>query len=210
VNTLCFRDGKPFGYNTDCYAAVASVATALRRDATNLADLRVHVLGAGGAARAILEGFGEAGCQVTVFARSFAKAAKLGEHFQCDAAPWEERGRQTADLLINTTPVGLWPNLEESPMNDFRDGSPGSLPQLPAADREAPIRRDLSGYRLVFDLIYRPLETKLLREAQAAGCQTLNGLDMFLRQAAVQFELWTGIAPSIESPGEMLTQAANS
>jgi 3-dehydroquinate dehydratase/shikimate dehydrogenase len=194
LNTLCVRDGRAFGYNTDCYAGVASVAAALGLHATNLSGLRINVLGAGGAARAILEGFGGAGCKMTVFARSFAKAAKLGEQFHCDAVRWEERGRKRADILINTTPAGMWPSVNESPLDLVEAAARSS-----SDNRQSAITESLSHYRLVFDLIYRPLETRLLRDARAAGCQTLNGLDMFLRQAAVQFELWTGMRPSLDS-----------
>jgi shikimate kinase len=90
-------------------------------------------------------------------------------------------------VLINCTPIGMWPQVDESPM--------------PA---EA-----LRGCRLVFDLIYNPLQTKLLREATVAGCAALNGLDMFIRQAATQFELWTGQTPDRYKATRFLERAAS-
>ena len=182
VNTICFRDGKPFGYNTDCYAAVDSLAGALGVSRVELAGMTVDVLGAGGAARAMVNGLTEVGCRVTLFARRLEQARTAAREFDCEAKDWGDRQHRTGEILINCTPIGMWPKVAESPM--------------PAAS--------LRGCRLAFDMIYRPSRTQLLADAEAAGCQALNGLDMFLRQAAMQFELWTGRRPDCVEARKLL------
>lgn len=173
VNAICFRDSAVTGHNTDCYAAVDSLAAALGCGRLGLTGKRIDVLGAGGAARAIVTGLVEMGAQVTLFARDECKSKALARELLCAAQSWEARGLNPAEALVNTTPVGMWPRTVDSPM---------------------PAER-LAGYTLVFDMIYRPVRTQLLIEAARAGCRTLNGLDMFVRQAAMQFELWTGTKP---------------
>jgi shikimate kinase len=139
-------------------------------------------LGAGGAASAVLYGLHEFGCRATVYARSAESGKSLAKRFGCEARPWEDRARRGGDVVINCTPIGMWPAVDATP--------------LPADA--------FRGCRFVFDLIYRPLQTKLLADAAAAGCRTLNGLDMFVRQAATQFELWTGSSPDGASAREFL------
>ncbi len=173
VNTVCIQDGEAVGYNTDCYAAVDSLATAIGCDRADFPGISVDVLGAGGAARAIVAGLREFGCPVTVYARTPEKAAALADTFTCSSAQWEDRPRRQGMVLINTTPIGMWPETDASPM------PPDAL----------------AGCRLVFDMIYRPNKTRLLLDAEAVGCKTLNGLDMFVRQATMQFALWTGRTP---------------
>jgi len=181
ANTLVFRGGADkrslsvAAHNTDCYAAIASLAEALGRSTVDLAGLKVDVLGAGGAAKAMVEGLNDVGVRVTVYARSQSARERLVQQHGCATRPWDERARRDGEVLINCTPIGMSPRVGQSPM---------------------PVDA-LGGCRLVFDLIYNPLETALLRDARAAGCATLNGLDMFIRQAAAQFELWTGQRPDI-------------
>jgi len=177
ANTLVFREGTVRSLNTDCPAAVASMIAALDCTREDCAGLEVHVLGAGGAARAVVHGLYELGCDVTVFGRSPEKTLSLASKYGAKAAAWEDRSGSGGRVLINCTSMGMWPDVTDSPM------SKGSLP----------------GYRLVFDLIYNPLQTRLLRDAAEMGCATLNGIDMFVRQAAKQFELWTGIWPDLEA-----------
>jgi len=176
VNTLSLDAGGPRGYNTDCHAAVSSLVEALGGAGGPGADLfgrSIDVLGTGGAARAVVAGLREYGAAVTVYGRSPEKGRSLADRFQCDAEPWERRAAGRGEVLVNCTNVGMWPRLDESPMPP----------------------EGLECRHLVFDLIYNPLETSLLRQASAVGARTLNGLDMFLRQAAAQFELWTSMTP---------------
>ncbi len=177
VNTLVLADDGPRAYNTDCYAAIDSMAAALHVDRSDLAKTSVDLLGTGGSARAVLAGLRELGCQVNVYGRSPERTARLASEFGATAKDWARRVDRSGAILINCTTVGMWPAIDESPM-----------PKEALADCE-----------LVFDLIYNPLETRLLADARQAGVATLNGLDMFVRQAAAQLALWTGVAVELES-----------
>lgn len=177
ANTLCLRNGEIRAYNTDCYAAVDSMLAALNLSRTEIRGLPVAVLGTGGSARAVLAGLSLFGCRLHVFGRSASTTRELAGAFSAEARDWADRDRHGAEVIINCTSLGMWPDVDRSPM------SAGSF----------------TGCRLVFDLIYRPARTKLLADARQAGCKTLNGLDMFIRQATAQFELWTGTTPDMES-----------
>jgi 3-dehydroquinate dehydratase/shikimate dehydrogenase len=163
------RDARWDGTNTDVAGFIAPL-----RAAMSLEDARVAVLGAGGAARGVVAGLAAAGAVTTVYARKDAAAAEL-----VAVAPDRTRGAAwppaagSWDVLVHTTPVGTFPHVEETPFQGPFSG------------------------RLVYDLIYNPRPTRLLREAADAGCATLDGLDMLVEQAARQFAWWTGVAPDI-------------
>lgn len=182
VNTLVFSEGQRMGFNTDCYGAVASLVEALGGDAGELAGLTVDVLGCGGAARAVIGGLRQHGSSVTVYGRSASKLNEAMRDFDCKAAPWEDRTRRKGDVVVNCTSVGMWPAVAATPM------PVGSL----------------GGCRLVFDLVYNPRQTELLQQAAVLGAATLGGLDMFLRQAAIQFELWLGSKPDMDKGRRLL------
>jgi len=188
VNTLTLsRDGSLAGYNTDCAAALDAIRirqAGANRQESNLSGLSVAVLGAGGAARAVVSGLADAGADVTVFNRTEARAQSLAKAFGCRSQPWEKRVQTKAALLVNCTSVGLWPNVGESPM--------------PA--------ESLTPEMTVFDTIYNPLQTRLLREAAQRGCAIIAGVTMFALQAQAQFRLWTGRSV----PLEVFRQAAES
>jgi 3-dehydroquinate dehydratase/shikimate dehydrogenase len=174
ANTLTRRDdGSLYASNTDYAALLDAVGDAWSVDRAGLAGKRVAVLGAGGAARAAAAAFTHVGGQVTVFNRTTSKAEALAEHFGATARPLDDLDPLDFDLLINATPVGMSPHVDASPVVFPADAGPGPRP-------------------LVFDTIYNPLQTRLRREAAAAGCATLPGTEMFVRQGAAQFELWTG------------------
>ena len=181
ANTLVLGENGSAAYNTDCHAAVDSLAHALGQRRGELGGITVDVLGAGGVARAVCYGLAEMGCPVTVFARSQKDTHEFAQ-WGVAVRGWSERVESSGEVLVNCTPMGMWPNVDESPM--------------PAAA--------LHGRRLVFDLIYRSLKTKLLMDAAASGCRTLGGLDMFVRQAATQFALWTGQTPDATGARRML------
>lgn len=164
VNTLYWEEGRLVGHNTDLAGFLAPL-----RAMPALPDSAL-VLGAGGAARAVLAGLRTLGLgKVCVSARSPGKAHALARDFGVESVPWEERMRHDAGLLVNATPLGLHGELA------------GASP-WPA----------FAGTGIAYDLVYNPLETRFLRDAQSAGWQTLDGLDMLVAQGVEQFRLWTG------------------
>ncbi|UCE58569.1 MAG: type I 3-dehydroquinate dehydratase [Phycisphaerales bacterium] len=185
TNTVVFRKGQATCHNTDWYAAVDSLAGALGCSRTDLSRVSVDVLGTGGAAKAVVAGLRDVGAQVTVFGRAADRTRRLAEQFDCRAEEWATRAQRRGEVLINCTNVGMWPDVDEAPM------PPDTL----------------EGCRLVFDLIYNPLETRLLRQAAATGAGTLSGLEMFIRQAAAQFELWTSKRPDVRTARELIRRA---
>ena len=183
VNTLTVQDEHFSGCNTDCPAALASLRAALTQRGRELAGMTVDVLGTGGAARALVAGLVEAGCVVTIHGRDAGRTEQLAGEFNAQPAAWPDRARRQGAIVVNCTNVGMAPKVKASP--------------LPA--------EGLAGCELVFDVIYNPLKTALLRQASRAGAATLGGLDMFIRQAALQFELWTGQAPDLQLGRELVT-----
>jgi shikimate dehydrogenase len=180
INTIVVEsDGSLSGRNTDAFGFIQSlhdVRPEWRADAGP-----ISVLGAGGAARAILAGLVDAGAtEIRLVNRSFEKAQELAHTFgttvQC--IPWEDRHDVLADcaLLVNTTNLGM----QGQPALDL------SLEYLPAS-------------ALVTDIVYTPLETTLLRAAKQRGNVTINGLGMLMNQARLAFEAWFGIRPSIST-----------
>lgn len=182
VNTIVCRNGDATGFNTDSYAALDSLVSAMGIPRRELADRSVDVLGTGGAARALLSALSEIGCRITIFGRNESTTAELAEYFHATAAPWDARSNRRGQVLVNCTNIGMSPAIAESPMPD------GTL----------------AGCDLVFDMTYNPQKTRLLQQAEAMGIRTLNGLDMFLKQAATQFELWTGVRPDEKSGRELV------
>jgi shikimate dehydrogenase len=164
VNTVTLDDGRLIGSNTDWTGAVR----ALERE-TPLGGRLAVVLGAGGAARAVVHGLLGAGAKVVVLNRTPERAAALASELGADrAGPLAELAATPADLVVNTTSVGL--GSEESP--------------VPAAA----LRPDM----VVMDAVYQPERTRLLRDAEACGARTIPGKWMLVHQAAEQLRLWTG------------------
>jgi 3-dehydroquinate dehydratase/shikimate dehydrogenase len=175
VNTLIIRrEGRTLlsGKNTDYAAILDSITTELKTDRSGLRDLRVAVLGAGGTGRAAIAALAHYGAKVVISNRTHERAKALADEFKCAAISLDELGRSDFDVLINTTSVGMFPNINESP---FGDHPPG-----------------FSQKTIVFDTVYNPIKTRLLEQAENAGARTINGVEMFVRQAAAQFETWTG------------------
>jgi len=174
VNTIVVEaDGSLKGYNTDVEGALQP----LEAEYGVLRDARVGILGAGGAARAVVAGLASRGAHVTVFARNRAKAALVASDFDAEAGSLEDVNGARLDVVVNATPVGTLGDSEgKSPV-------PGHA---------------LDGVRLVFDLVYAPERTQLLEDALTRGCRILGGRLMLATQAAMQFELWTGRKVSAE------------
>jgi 3-dehydroquinate dehydratase/shikimate dehydrogenase len=191
VNTIVItrphgREGQVVlaGLNTDYAAILDSITDALSLDRATLAGTKVAVLGAGGTGRAAVAALAAYDCHVTLFNRTRRRADALAEEFSLRrggsiaAADWDHLGNADCDILINTTSVGMSPDVQQSPL----------------AGHEKLLRRA----RLVFDAVYNPMRTRLLESAEAAGVKTVRGVDMFVRQAAAQFQAWTGIAAPLE------------
>jgi len=166
VNTVVVEGDRLLGYNTD---AAGFIDPLLKRFKT-LRDAKVAIIGAGGAARAAIWALQRQQANVTLFARNVTKAQALADLFGIACMSLSEASFAGFDLVINTTPAGSGAYINQSPVT----------------------REQLSGSRCVYDLIYNPAETLLLREALEAGCETLGGLEMLVAQAGLQFELWTG------------------
>ncbi len=172
VNTVVNRQGLLCGYNTDWMGAVAAL-----KAHTRIAGEHFLLLGAGGAARAIAFGILENRGRVTLTDLDGPRAEALARELAVAAIPLNALEQCPAAILINATPVGMVPDLEGIPLD------PGLLGR----------------FTLVMDIVYRPLATRLLREAQARGSRTIDGLQMLIHQATAQFELWTGRRAPLET-----------
>jgi len=168
VNTIVNRDGHLVGYNTDWLGLILAL-----REAMPVRNKTFVVIGAGGAARAAVYGIIREGGFPIVVNRSPQRAKIISEKFNCPYCSLAEIGKIRADGLINTTPVGMSPQKEQSPL----------------------LAGALTGYQYVMDVIYNPLKTKLLLDAEQQGCRTLTGLEMFVHQGAEQLRMWTGKEP---------------
>ncbi len=171
VNTIKNEDGRLCGSNTDWSGLIAAM-----QECFPLKGKTIAVLGAGGAARAAVYGILKKGGIPIVFNRSRDRAESLARWFACEARPLANLDTVEAEVLINTTPVGMSPSADDTPVD----------------------RRHLPRFRWVVDTIYNPLETRLLREARAAGCGVVTGLTMFVLQGAEQIRIWTGLEPPVE------------
>ena len=180
LNTVVNRKGRLVGSNTDWTAAVEALERAL--SGASLAGRRVALLGAGGTARAIAFGLKAKGAIVCVHNRTPARAQKLARDVACEWAGLDDLETLDADIVINATSVGMYPNVDATPL-------PASL---------------LEPRMIVFDTVYNPVSTRLLLDAEEVGCATLNGLDMFVGQAAQQFKTWTGL----DAPRELMQAIA--
>jgi 3-dehydroquinate dehydratase/shikimate dehydrogenase len=157
------QDGNLYGFNTD----TAGVLRPLEQRIT-IEGAKILVLGAGGAARAAVYGLKERGSEVYVLNRSLAAAQKLARSARARTLKRPDLKKLSFDVIINATPVGMG-NSQESPLN-----------------------QDEIRARYVFEMIYDPPETRLMKLAKAAGAEVIPGVEMFVQQAARQFEIWTG------------------
>lgn len=178
VNTVVVENGKLAGFNTDGFGFVENLRAAAPD--FNPKGARATVLGAGGAARAVVDALARAGArEILIFNRSLQRAKALGEAVAPDVArihPWEDRNRglEDADLVVNTTSLGMTGH----PPLDL------DLVRLPKS-------------AVVNDIVYAPLETTLLQAAKARGNRVVDGLGMLLHQGRPGFELWFGVMPEV-------------
>jgi shikimate dehydrogenase len=184
VNTLLFvrdeGDKKTIirGFNTDWLGSNMALSLKGKID---LRGSRILVLGAGGAARGVCFGLVKAGAEVIITNRSVEKGQLLADWLGCEFVAAQELAHVQADALVNTTSVGMEPGIDTIPID------PDLLPN----------------FSVVMDIVYAPLETRLLKEAKLVGCRTVDGLSMLLFQATAQLEIWTGR----RAPLEVMRQA---
>jgi 3-dehydroquinate dehydratase/shikimate dehydrogenase len=174
-NTVAIQKGQWMGWNTDAAAVVEVLAKRLR-----LSGSRILILGAGGAARAAAYALRAEGAELLISARRPNVTERLAKMVSAQSIPWDGIDNLDVDAVVNATPVGMLPHAEASPL-------------------------DLSRLRVrvVFDMVYFPLETRLLAEARSRGLTAISGLEMLVAQGARQFEIWTGLA----APRALMEQA---
>ena len=171
VNTIRNDGGRLTGFNTDAAGLMNDLLEVMP-----ISGRRIAVLGAGGAARSAVFGALREGATVVIVNRTVEKGEALAREFGCPFYPISELSHVEADILINTTSAGMSPAEDQSPV-------------------EANL---LPRFATVVDIIYNPLQTKLLRDAKAASCRTRNGVGMFVHQGAEQIRLWTGQNPPVD------------
>ncbi|HZP63972.1 MAG TPA: shikimate dehydrogenase [Terriglobales bacterium] len=157
------QDGKLYGFNTDAAGIVRPLQQRLE-----LENAKILVLGAGGAARAAVFGLKERGAEVYILNRTPAAAQKLARSARARTLKKTDLKKMSFDVIVNATPVGM------------------------GNTRESPLKQDEIKARYVLDMVYDPLETRLMSLAKAEGAQVIPGIEMFVQQAARQFEIWTG------------------
>jgi len=177
VNTINLRENKLVGDNTDAAGFLSDLKKFLTTETRRHGDLNVLVLGAGGSARAVIYALVNDSWKITLTARRIEQAQELAGSFTQYAIRTmnlADLRLLTFDLIVNTTPLGMTPNVDQSPL---------------------PENLSLPSNTLIYDLVYNPRETKLVRDARAQGLSATTGLGMLIEQAALAFELWTGKKP---------------
>lgn len=168
------------GSNTDWLGANRALT-----DHIDLAGKKAVVLGAGGSARAIGFGLLETGAHVVLASRTESRGRSLADELGCSWYSLDELPGLAGDIMVNATSVGM----------------------SPEEDRTLATRETLGSYKVVMDIVYAPLRTRLLREAETAGCTVVNGLEMLLYQGVAQYELWTGRNAPVEVMRRVLLEA---
>jgi 3-dehydroquinate dehydratase/shikimate dehydrogenase len=187
ANTIVFQGDDLIGYNTvyraamDCIDAIAGS----RSDSLPLSGRKALVLGAGALAKAVIFGLRRRGAEVAIANRTFERAGELAKEFGCTPVEWEKRHTLTPAVLVNSTPVGMHPNVDESPFD----------------------KQYLRPAMIVLDTVYNPEQTLLVKDARDRRCRVVTGVEMFVRQAAVQFRHFTGQAAPMDRMRDSLKGA---
>ena len=187
-NTIVFSGEDRIGYNTDYRAAMECIAYGLSKiyeEPNPFEGKSALLLGSGGVSRAIGWGLAQRRVRVAISSRNQEAAEKLAKEIGGRAVPWEERHSAQPNILVNGTPIGMFPEMDATP---FR-------------------KDNLDQRTLVFDTVYNPEQTLLIRQAKSIGCPVITGLSMFVRQAAYQYRLFTGLEPPIEAMTKALRRA---
>jgi shikimate dehydrogenase len=181
VNTIYLRENKLIGDNTDAAGFLADLKRFLTTETRRHGDFSALVLGAGGSARSVVYALLNDGWHVTVAARRIEQAERMVSslpNYQLHITGWDFPNLQPLIsnllLIVNATPLGMTPNVDQSPL---------------------PEDTLLSKHTLIYDLVYNPRETKLVREARAQGLKATTGLGMLIEQAALSFKIWTAQKP---------------
>lgn len=188
-NTLVIEGDEKLGYNTDYRAAIDTLEEGLggvvsEGEVSPLKDKHILIIGAGGVARSIAFGLARLGAAVTLTNRNDERATKLAAEVGCRFVSWTMRVSTKCDILINCTPIGMHPNVDDS--------------VVPPAG--------LHPGMLVMDTVYHPQNTMLLKLARERDVKTVSGADMFIRQAAHQFRLYTGKDAPVETMKAVLSR----
>ena len=170
ANTLLVGpNGRLHAYNTDYAGALDAITARMKISRAKLKDLPVAVVGAGGVARAIVAGLNDVGAKISIYNRTIERGQKLAAEFDCEFAPLDDLKSLDAKLLINCTSIGMHPNVEATPVP----------------------KESLKRGMAVFDTVYNPAKTLLLKEAKKKRMKTIDGVSMFVNQAMAQFKLFT-------------------
>jgi shikimate dehydrogenase len=180
VNTIVNRQGVLWGYNSDCAGAVAALT-----EKTSINGKEVAVIGAGGGARAVGFGLKQQGGKITIINRSLDRGELLAHDLNCEFKPLADLRRLPYQIMINATSAGMHPDKNSTPLNTDL----------------------LEGGMVVMDMVYNPLKTRFLTQAEKIGCTTVDGLAMFVHQGAVQFELWTGRKAPVDVMRKVVLEA---
>jgi len=171
ANTLSFEGGRVRGDNTDLPAAMDAIKdAAVKKWSHGIYGMRALVLGAGGVSRAIAWGLKREAARVVLANRTFDRGKALAEDLGVEVVRWDNLMDARAQIVVNGTSVGMTPKTEESPVD------------------AALFKKEM----VVMDTVYTPRNTRFLRDARAAGALGIDGVEMFLRQANLQFKLWRG------------------
>lgn len=178
INIIYMRESKLIGDNTDALGFLSDLKRFLTESQSEVVNRKsAIVLGAGGSARSVVYALHNDGWKVTIAARRIEQAQQLASQFE-GVIPvglnFQTFQRSNFQLIVNTTPLGMTPNIDQSPLSE---------------------NISLSPHTKIYDLVYNPRETKLVRDTRAQGLQATTGLGMLIEQAALGFELWTGIKP---------------
>ena len=186
ANTVVFNESGANGYNTDYRAAMDCIDSAAGGAGEKpLEGKSALVLGAGGVAKAVVFGLLRRGAKVTIASRTRERAQELADRMECAAVDWEARHQIDANILINGTPVGMHPHVDRTPFD----------------------KRKIHSTMVVFDTVYNPESTLLIKDAKAQGAKVVTGVEMFIRQAAYQFKLFTGQEAPLQLMRDTLKRA---
>jgi 3-dehydroquinate dehydratase/shikimate dehydrogenase len=178
-NTVVRRGRSFFGYNTDVRGFLEPLANYFSPE--DLKTMKATVVGAGGAARAVVYALKHAGARLLILNRTPEKAAALAREFDSEYGPLDKEGfrrlDEYADLIVQTTKAGMEPDTAGDPLEGY----------------------ELKGTELVYDLIYAPRLTRLLQRALEKGCKVINGEEMLMAQAHEQFKLFTGLESTFKN-----------